>query len=235
MEQLDPSIFKKLFRVDRSPFDEIVVLISPFLRQQDERKARNSSGSPISLRTRLAVTLRWLAGASHWDLCFAWGLSSSLFYSPRGVLWPTVSAINKAFKMGFPANDEDRLEQLAAGFWQHSGGLLDGCVLALDGVEVPICCPYQKDVERQKDYHFRKGGFAIMVLAETDVDGQFICATARHSGSTNDKKAWEDSDLCHYLEVQKGLPEKYFFIGDKAKPILKSLAWMRTGSLSGCF
>ena len=110
MEQLDPSIFKKLFRVDRSPFDEIVVLISPFLRQQDERKARNSSGSPISLRTRLAVTLRWLAGASHWDLCFAWGLSSSSFYSHRGVLWPTIKAINKAFKMGFPGNDEDRLE-----------------------------------------------------------------------------------------------------------------------------
>ena len=117
MEQLDPSIFKKMFRVDRSTFDEIVVLISPFLRQQDERKARNSSGSPISLRTRLAVTLRWLAGASHWDLCFAWGLSSSSFYSPSSVLWPTITAINKAFKMGFPGNDEDRLEQLAAFWW----------------------------------------------------------------------------------------------------------------------
>jgi len=33
MEQLDPSIFKKMFRVDRSTFDEIVVLISPFFRQ----------------------------------------------------------------------------------------------------------------------------------------------------------------------------------------------------------
>jgi len=30
MEQLDPSIFKKMFRVDRSTFDEIVVLISLF-------------------------------------------------------------------------------------------------------------------------------------------------------------------------------------------------------------
>jgi hypothetical protein len=35
MEQLDPSIFTKMFRVDRSTFDEIVVLISPFLRQRD--------------------------------------------------------------------------------------------------------------------------------------------------------------------------------------------------------
>jgi hypothetical protein len=99
---------------------------------------------------------------------------------------------------------------------QHSGGLLDGCVLALDGVGVPIRCPYKKDVERQKDYRFCKVGFAIIVLAGTDVDSQFICATAQHRGSTNDIKAWEDSDLCHYLEAEKGLPEKYFFVGDEA-------------------
>ena len=74
-------------------------------------------------------------------------------------------AINKAIKMGFTGNDEDRLERLAAGFRQHSGGLLDGCVLALDGVGVPIHYPYKKDVERQKDYHFCKGDFAIIVLA----------------------------------------------------------------------
>jgi hypothetical protein len=135
-------------------------------------------------------------------------------------------AINKAFKMGFPGNDEDRLEQLAAGFWQHSGG----CVLALDGVGIPICCPYKKDVERQKE-----GGFTIIMLAGTDVDGRFICATARDSGSTNDIKAWEDSDLCQYLEFVKGLPEKYFFIGDETFTNTNQLAWTRTGSLSGCF
>jgi hypothetical protein len=34
-------------------------------------KAFNSSSGPISLRTKLAVSLRWLAGGSYLDLYFA--------------------------------------------------------------------------------------------------------------------------------------------------------------------
>jgi hypothetical protein len=154
MDRLDPSIFKKIFRVDRLIFDEIVGKITPFLGHRNGTKAMNSSGSEISITTRLAVTLRWLAGASYLDLCFAWGISSSSFYSRRGVLWPTISAIDKAFELGFPVNDGERLEQLADGFRQHSGGVLDGCVLALDGLGVLVRCPFKDDVFRQRDYRF---------------------------------------------------------------------------------
>jgi hypothetical protein len=52
------------------------------MKPHNEMKARNSSGSPIYLRTRVN----------------------------RGVMWPTIRAIHKAFKMGFPVNNEDRLE-----------------------------------------------------------------------------------------------------------------------------
>jgi hypothetical protein len=138
MERLDTSIFRKMFRVDCPTFDEIVKKISPFMKPHSETKARNSSGSPIYLRTRVAVTLRWLAGASHLDLCFAWGFSSSAFYSKRGAMWSTIRAINKAFPMGFPVNNEERLQQSAAGFREHSGGLLDGCVMAVDGLAVQV-------------------------------------------------------------------------------------------------
>jgi hypothetical protein len=118
--------------------------------------------------------------------------------------------------LGFPAIDNIQLEQLAEGFRQHSGGVMDGCVLALDGFGILVHCPFKDDVERQRDYRFRKGGFAIIVLAGCDVDGRFICAMARHSGSTNDVVALNDSDLCYFLEVTQGLPSKYFFIGDEA-------------------
>ena len=70
-----------------------------FLKQRVERKARHSSGSPILITTRVAVTLCWLAGASHLDLWFAPGISSSTLYSRRGALWPTIKAINLAFKV----------------------------------------------------------------------------------------------------------------------------------------
>lgn len=216
MDQLEPGLFQRMFRVDRPTFDEIVGRITPFLRQRNERKACNSSGSAITVRTRVAVTLRWLAGASYLDLCFAWGISSGTFYSRRGVLWPTISAMDKAFSMGFPRDDPERLELLAAGFRRHSGGVMDGCVLAVDGFGVTVRCPFKNDVERRKDYRFRKGGFAIIVLAGCDIDGRFISATASHSGSTNDIIAWQDSQLRYFLEEERGLPSKYFFIGDEA-------------------
>jgi hypothetical protein len=46
----------------------------------EEQKAINSSGSAISPTARLAVTLRFLAGGSYLDLCFAWAISKSAFY-----------------------------------------------------------------------------------------------------------------------------------------------------------
>ena len=84
---------------------------------------------------RLAVTLRWLAGALYLDLCFAWGIATSTFYHPEGVLWPTLQAIDAAFDIGFPVDDPVALEALSQGFTQHSSGILKGCVLAIDGMK----------------------------------------------------------------------------------------------------
>jgi len=72
-------------------------------------------------------------------------------------------------------NDTDGLEMLADGFREHSGGIMDGCVLAINGFGVTVCSPFKNDVERRKDYRFRKSGFAVIVLAGSDVHGRFIC------------------------------------------------------------
>jgi hypothetical protein len=136
MDQLQSALFKRMFCVDRKTFSEIQEAITPFMMAKNLQKACNSSGSPVQLKTRLAVMLRWLAGASYLDLCFAFGISSSTFYHADGVLWPTVQAIDEAYTIGFPFGDVDRMESLSKGFYNHSGGILDGCVLALDGLGV---------------------------------------------------------------------------------------------------
>jgi hypothetical protein len=89
-------------------------------------------------------------------------------------------------------------------------------VLAINGLGVTVYCPFKDDEERQKDGCFRKYGFKVIVLARSDLHGRFICATACHSASINDIIAWHHSKLFYFLEVQKGLPSKYFFIGDEA-------------------
>ena len=57
MDGLSPSLFKRMFRIDRPTFDEVLEKIGPHIRSRNEVKACNSSGAPIVLKTRLAVTL----------------------------------------------------------------------------------------------------------------------------------------------------------------------------------
>ena len=40
----------------------------------------------INIRTKLAITLRWLAGGSYLDICFAFGISQGTFFKNEGVL-----------------------------------------------------------------------------------------------------------------------------------------------------
>jgi hypothetical protein len=119
-------------------------------------------------------------------------------------------AINEAFTMSFPHNDPAQLEEMSNDFFDHSGGILDGCLMAIDGFGVKCRCPYKSEDLRWKDYHFCKGGFAIIVLAGCDVNARFIFATANHSGSTNDIYAWQDSDLYQFLEVEGSRPRNIF-------------------------
>ncbi len=75
-------------------------------RSNGVKYAENSSGSNISLRTRLACTLRWLAGGSYIDICFEFGISPGSFYVNGGVLWGTIESIDRIISIGFPF-DED--------------------------------------------------------------------------------------------------------------------------------
>jgi hypothetical protein len=71
--------------VDCITFDEIFDTISPYLDERNSRYAINSFGSSISNKTRLVITLQWLVDGSYVDLCFAWGIVVSTFFSDRGV------------------------------------------------------------------------------------------------------------------------------------------------------
>jgi hypothetical protein len=75
--------------------------------------------------TRLAVTLRWLAGGSYIDLCFAWGVSVASFYGENGVLWPTIEALDDHLKLGFPLKDEYSLSRYVSYSWSYVISLIN--------------------------------------------------------------------------------------------------------------
>jgi hypothetical protein len=56
MDDLEPTLLKRMFRVDRAAFVYILSKIEPYL-SMNNAKACNSSGDGTSPRTRLAVTL----------------------------------------------------------------------------------------------------------------------------------------------------------------------------------
>lgn len=222
MEHLTDRQFKEMFRIDRAAFDWLVEELDPALRR-NEVKAKNSSGSAISTTIRLAVTLRWLAGGSHIDLCFAWGVSKSSFFSERGVLWPTIEALNDTLPdISFPIDNEFELEEMRAGFNARNNSVLDGLVMVIDGLIVRTRCPTKDEVPDPKSYVHRKGGFGVLVMAGCDASAKFRSLTAKNTGSTNDNVAWETSALGDALSAKK-LAAEYFIGGDEAFTCTESL------------
>lgn len=61
IEQWDDNMFRRQMRVCREDFEDILRLITPLI-ERDAEMATRSSGSPISARLRLHITLRILAG-----------------------------------------------------------------------------------------------------------------------------------------------------------------------------
>jgi hypothetical protein len=47
-----------------------------------------------------------------------------------------LEAIDKAYFIGFPIDNLVQLEELSHGFSEHSSGIIEGCVMAIDGFGV---------------------------------------------------------------------------------------------------
>jgi len=138
MNALTENKFRRMFRLSKDAFNHVLKLITPIIRS----KLKFTAGfgkyhrqlEPIPPKVKLAATLRWLAGGSYLDICFAFGLSSSIFYNVKdGVLWPTMEAIHKVLKIDFPIDDMEKLEKISNGFSCCVGGAIKGVVLAVDG------------------------------------------------------------------------------------------------------
>ena len=83
MEEMDEVQFRRMFRMSRTAFNVLLTKINIVIPDKDyssRRQAINSSGSPITNRTKLAVALSFLAGGSYLDITFAFGISKSSFY-----------------------------------------------------------------------------------------------------------------------------------------------------------
>ena len=135
MDAMNDAKFARMFGLNRATFNRLVSQLDPVLKR-DEQKAKNSSGAAIPTRIKLACTLRWLRGGIFHDITFGFKLGDSTFYSERGVLWPTMMALDDLLEMGFPLDDEVAKQKLADEFGRFSNGIMQGAVSAVDGLVI---------------------------------------------------------------------------------------------------
>ena len=204
--------------MSRLSFDTLLAMVNDNLEISKRGKinAINSSGSYVEPRIKLAVTLRWLAGGSHLDICFGYGLSTSAFYNyEHGILWKTLEAINAAFQIQFPVSNNEDLMKIQSGFERHSFGRIKGCVMAVDGWVIKTRQPYKSEVENINCFRNRKDCFGVVVIGGVDSECRFNLLSVKSPGSTNDCIAWEFTS--HYSQIHCGnmLPDNMFYIGDQ--------------------
>jgi hypothetical protein len=216
MGYLTERAFTRMFRLNRVQFYDLLSKIRVRIEPSDQGKLKATKryGSFITGQTRLAVALRWLAGGSYLDISFAFGVSAENFFNDKGILWPTLEAIDSVLSISFPLNDEAQLDEIGKGFAKYSFGRMQGCVMAIDGIVIRTRAPTTREVENVLCFMNRKGFFGIVILAACDANCKFLMWSGVSPGSTHDCIAWEMTTLYKEVFAKKRLPKKYFNIGD---------------------
>lgn len=170
MDNLSASEFKRMFRLNREAFYWLLLKVRRDIEPKPSLKQSLHFQREITGKTKLAVTLRWLAGGSYLDICFAFGVATSTFYKSDGVLWGTIAAIDNHIDIGFPLNDLNHLQRTSKGFSKMCRGRMEVCVMAMDGWVMKTRCPNLKEVTNQICYRNRKGVWGLVDFAGCNHD-----------------------------------------------------------------
>ena len=203
--------FLSVFRMYRSDFYELLEWIRPNITKDVEMGKRGSNETVLP-DSRLAISLRMLAGERYGDLMILYCIEQCTVYN---VFHDTVHALNKVLKFPLLPKPDEGLRRLANGMKlsRCGGNPLTGCIGALDGICIKIDKPRAE--LNPALFYCRKGYYAIPVQALVDHFYRFLCASANFVGSTHDSLAHSSFKLGIYL--MRGLLGKAHWIaGDEA-------------------
>lgn len=218
IEELGEGDFRQSFRMSKRCFVDLLRAVRPAIEKSASMGAL-SGRRTIPPETRLAITLRLLAGASYVDMRLAFRVGRSTVYH---IFHETVEAIDNTFSLkGLPTCPE-RLNEIATKFRLSRSfkNPLPFCVGAVDGIAFPIQKP--SDTKRPAAYFTRKGFYAIPVQALCDAEYRFLSFSARVVGSTHDSLAHSVSGLGEHMSGGR-LPYPFWIAGDEAYTCTRSL------------
>ena len=102
MGEITDGDFRRMYRLSWDAFKKLLALLKPELEPIDQTRASNAKyGERVLPETKLAITLRYLAGSLIHDLKMIFKTSISTLYD---WIWSTVSAINShpELQVSFP-------------------------------------------------------------------------------------------------------------------------------------
>ena len=183
IDQLREGDFQRLFRLNRASFYWLLVKISPLIQSCVSSKFFSGLKEiHLTAETKLAATLRYLAGGSYLDTCLAFGFHFSTFFRRDGPIWSTIEAIDRVLTIEFPQEPE-QLQEVLEGFKSQCYGAISGCVMAIDGWVCKTRCPNTSETDNQVCFRNRKGCFGLVVLAGCNHRAQFTMVSAKFPGS----------------------------------------------------
>lgn len=215
--------FRRMFGMDRSTMSKLLEDITPHMPVINEEYAwRSTPGSgPITNSTKLYCAIRFLRGGNYLDIAFAFGIGFGSFFNRRyGPLLPVLHAIDCAYTINMPLNDEaelDRISKEFADIHPTSADIFNGGIGAIDGLVIETRQPYTYEVDNVRHYRNRKGVWGIVILAICDAKCRILMWNANNPGSTNDCVAWERCPVHEMLESEEyrdRLRTKYLFGDD---------------------
>jgi len=186
------------------------------------RAHEKDTGGFISGEIKLALTLRMLAGGSYLDLSLLYEVGCTYAYDifhdviANWICDDRLVHINCAEYL----NNEERMRNVAREFAVGSGGILAGCIGALDGWLVKILKPNKdKDgVDNVGGYWSRKGFFAVNVQVIVDKKKMVLFRSIKCRGAEHDSTAFKASSLYDVLISKANwlMNNGLYFIGDSA-------------------
>ena len=204
LQTLDDGAFIRRYRLCKEEFAQLVVWLRPAL--QGIRSTR------LSVELQVSIALRLLAGGSHLDVADLHGVAEG---TAEKTLDRVVKAVDELVQLPFnePADlrNVELLDEISAGFAEHTDGAVFGCVGAIDGIHVRITKP----AEDGPSYMCRKGFFSINCQAIVDSKRRFLWVEAGARGPVHDCTAFLDTEFASAID-EGHLPSQYFFYGDDA-------------------
>jgi hypothetical protein len=77
-----------------------------------------------------------------------------------------------AYHIGLPIHDTDKLDEMSKGFYEHSGGTLDGFVLSIDGLSVLTCQTYANHIFYLLDWISHERAFRCFIRSNKIMVGK---------------------------------------------------------------